>query len=86
MSKAAIALQRRPKLSSHQRVQVGLAHYQALYHVVFLLHLNVFTEDTNVLAGGTTHASEQRMQYDLDGAPEFLAGIHKRVAAEVGNR
>ena len=41
MSKAAIALQRRPKLSSHQRVLVGLAHYQALYHVVFLLHLTV---------------------------------------------
>ena len=28
----------------------------------------------------------QRMRFDLQGAPEFLAGIHQRVAAQVGDR
>lgn len=26
------------------------------------------------------------MRFDLQGAPEFLAGIHQRVAAQVGDR
>jgi hypothetical protein len=54
--KTAITLQCHPKMSPHHSVQVGLAHYQALYRVVSLLNATALQKQFVAAAAARTRA------------------------------